>query len=362
MKPSDAALAKLMKYVEAGKGALARGSRLDTGRLTQLSEALASFETDEVAEIKTTPKSASQVSHSVANVLGKRHQQHTDPAEKVVTFTPTEHTAVKLPTDLARSEVKREAPSPPDSDDSDSSSSDSEEDGTPSTGLASLGKFVKSPRKQFLAKPRMAERRQIKVLAQPSVDSAMQERVVRNQQMRNAALRLRPNISGLHKAILSWDYNHNGPMPLEQKSMTQVANKFNSYQHYFQVFQPLLLAECWAQLSQAKEEAQDSYQCRVDSRQYADDWLDIDLTIIGSVKKGWYLAETDIVLLHQDSDRTKCLMAKVKTYKALPSGVQVFVRCYLRPGSRELGPQITTTWQINKLFRYATILFFSLRH
>lgn len=354
MKPSDAALKKLKKYVEqikAGNKAHPPGSRLDTGRLLQLSEALAFFENDDV-EIKHTPKPTTQVSLPVAT--GTWGQQHIDPEEKPPMSTSLEHTKGKSATDPALSEVNQL-----DSDESESGTSDSEEDSVPSMGLASLGKFIKSPRRQVSTKPKVVERRRIVVLPLPSIANDLQERAVRGQQMRNAALRLRPDISGLHKAILSWDYNYNGPTPPEHKSVRQVADKFSGYQHYFQVFQPLLLAECWAQLCQAKEEVQDLYQCRVDSRQYADDWLEIDLTITDSVKKGWYLAETDIVLLHQPSDRTKCLMAKVKTYKALPRGVQVLVRFYLRPGSRELGPQLTTTWQIRKLFRYAGTLCFT---
>lgn len=353
MKPSDAALKKLMKYVEqikAGNKAHPSGSRLDTGRLLQLSEALAFFENDPLVEIKSTSKPTTQASPPVATVTwGQRHIDEKPPMS-------LEHTTGKSATDPALSEVNHDASGTLDSDESESSNSDSEEDSVPSMGLASLGKFIKSPRRQVSSKPKVVERRRIVVLPLPSVANDLQERAVRSQQMRNAALRLRPDISGLHKAILSWDYNYDGPIPIEHKSVRQVADKFSGYQHYFQIFQPLLLAECWAQLSQAKEEVQDSYQCRVDSRQYADDWLEIDLSITDSVKKGWYLADTDIVLLHQPSDHTKCLMAKVKTYKALPRGVQVLVRFYLRPGSRELGPQLTTTWQIRKLFRYTITL------
>ena len=345
LKPSEVALSKLKKYVDqkAGQGPHTRRSRLDTGRLLQLSEALAFFEDDEVMEVK----SAVQISRPVTkgNVQGKIRQRHID-LERPAMSTPLQHSTAKPPA-IPSSELKCDGL---DSDESDSSNSDSE-DGVASTGLASLGKFVKSPRKQLSAKPKVVERRQIRILGGPSASKALPDRAARNQQMRNAALRLRPDISGLHKAILSWDYNHNGPVPLNNKSAKHVTDKFSSYQHYFQVFQPLLLAECWSQLSQAKEEVQDSYQCRVNNRQYVDDWLDIDLTIIESVKKGWYLAEPDIVLLHQLGDRTKGVMAKVKTYKALPNSVQVFVRCYPLPGSRESAPQLTATCQISKLFR-----------
>lgn len=356
MKPSEAALRKLMKYVErikVGESAHARGSRLDTGRLLQLSEALAFFENDGIVEDRPTSRPAPQVPRSVAKE-DTPHKSRPDMDQEAKSFVSMSLTDITRKRPTALSKFTHETSGPPVSDTSDSTNSDSEEDNVPSTGLASLGKFVKSPRNQSSVKPKVVQRRQVVVLDLPSVTN-MQERAIHNQKMRNAALRLRPDVSGLHRAILSWDYNHNGPIPLQNKPVMQVTEKFNSYQHYFQVFQPLLLAECWAQLSQAKEEVQDSYQCRVESRQYADDWLDIALTIIESVKKGWHLTETDIVLIHQPNDRTKCIMAKVKTYKTLPAGIHVLVRCHLRPGSRESGPQLTATWQVSKLFRFVSI-------
>lgn len=378
IKPSEAAIQKLMKYVERSSGGhdtSSRSSKLDKGRLLQLGKALAYFEDDEVEIVaeKTVSKSA------IKNpLLNKIPQPSTSPGSTPVASSsriqpekllvgqrqvkgnfsvPAPSNRLGAAAPISSLSKKGAQTQPQESEHSDSSDDDSEADSSSVTGLASLGRFIKSPRKTVPTKPkaRPVERRQIVALDLPSVTNALQERFMRNRQVRNTALRLRPDISGLHKIILSWDYSYDGPMPhIENRLLLQVPDRFENYQHYFQVFQPLLLAECWAQLSQAKEEIPEHYQCRVDNRQYVDDWLDVDLTITASLRKGWYLAETDIVLLQQP-DRTKRIMAKVKCYKALPSGVQLTVRLYTRAGPGDPGLQVTTTWQINRVFRYANI-------
>jgi senataxin len=245
---------------------------------------------------------------------------------------------------------KTEAHRPLASSEESASSSDSGEEDAVTKDLANLGRFPKSPKK-----PRPIERRQIKTFDIPTQSNPMQDRILRNKQPKiNGALR-RPDVSGLHKILLSWGYNHGESTPPgEQMKLFTVPDRFDSYEHYFRVFQPLLLMECWAQLLQSKVEKQDSYQCKVDSRQYVDDWLDIDLTIAESVKKEWYLAETDIVLLRQPG-HDKSIMAKIKSYKASMSGIQATIRCYVQAGAVDPGLQITTLWQISKIFRCASI-------
>lgn len=389
-KPSEVALKKLLKYVERtrlDKDISQSSSRLDKGRLLQLSEALTYFvdEDFEIVDVELISK-ASNTASRVENPQTKT-SQHTItsgtksvaiypqsrvctrtsttglrsrtsdsvPSSRRFVLTPTTSTSKTLDVPVSHSQAKNEALNrAPESEESDTSDSDSE-DISGGTGLASLGKFVKSPRKP-MSKPKPVERRRVIALDIPSVtkDRLM---FTRNRQVRNTALRLRPDISGLHKIILSWDYNFDGPgRPGENGPLLHVPDRFDSYEHYFRVFQPLLLSECWSQLRQAKEDVRESYQCRVDGRQFADDWLDIDLTITESVKKGWYLAETDIVLFHQPGLK-KCIMAKVKTYKTLPTGILSTVRCYTRAGLGDPGLQITTFWQISKVFRCVSICF-----
>jgi senataxin len=393
-KPSEAALKKLLKYVERtrlDKDTSQSSSRLDKGRLLQLSEALAYFMDDEVEIVDVEPisKASNTVAPRVDNPQTKT-SQHTItsgtksvaiypqsrvrtgtsatgprlgtsdfvPSSRRFVLTPTTSTSKALDVPVSHSKAKNEALNrAPESEESDTSDSDSE-DTSGGTSLASLGKFVKSPRKP-MSKPKRVERRRVIALDIPSVTNGLQDRlmVMRNRQVRNTALRLRPDISGLHKVILSWDYNFDGPgRPGENGLLSHVPDRFDSYEHYFRVFQPLLLSECWSQLRQAKDEVRESYQCQVNGRQFTDDWLDIDITITESVKKGWYLAETDIVLLHQLGHK-KCIMAKVKTYKTLPTGILSTVRCYTRAGLGDPGLQITTFWQINKVFRCVSICF-----
>ena len=235
---------------------------------------------------------------------------------------------------------------PAPSESSSSDGSDSEEEGA-NEGLAALAKLQRSPKIR-----KMTERRQVKTLDILTQQNPIQERIRRKNEARNTALRLNPDISNLHKALLSWDFEHTGSEPPGDKpKLTQIPDKFTNFEEYRAVFEPLLLMECWAQILQAKEEAQDLFECQINSRQFLDYWLDLDISLLGSVKKDWYLADTDVILLRHPSAK-KCIMTKTQSYRLTPQGAQASVRCYIRPGSIDPGLQIGTKWQLSKLFRY----------
>jgi senataxin len=178
---------------------------------------------------------------------------------------------------------------------------------------------------------------------------------------------MKPDISGLHRTILSWAYDHSGPDPPSTDSnvpVVRVADHFSNYSHYQSVFEPLLLLECWAQIIQSKEEAKDMFECKIVSRQFVDDFVDFDLAIIEPLKKGWWLSDTDIILLRQPGGKQP-VMGKVLSFKANMHGqqhinqsattgsqhaIQVSVRCQF--GTRgDYGLQIGTTLQIGKVLR-----------
>lgn len=394
VRPAATALAKLAKYVEGKSGTTKEQTRLDTGRLLQLSEVLAHFNPDRndeveiVSQTQSTKAPALGVSQAKAVVprpdtQGKAQQpkqrssvstvptvsshpgpsaffsnqdrQTLDSLTSIPSFRKS-GASISIPSNKTLPENsqlrdKTEALRQLATSDESGSSSDSEEEGAAAEGLANLGRFPKSPKK---LKP--IERRQVKTIDLPTQRNPMQDRILRNKQPKNRAALRRPEVSGLHKILLSWNYDHVGPTPPGEKmKLFMVPDRFDSYDHYFCVFQVLLLMECWAQLLQSKDERHDSYQCKVDARQYVDDWLDIDLTIAESVKKDWYLAETDIVLLRQPGN-DKSIMAKIKSYKASMSGIQTTIRCYVQAGAVDPGLQITTLWQISKIFRCVLII------
>ncbi|KAJ3513039.1 hypothetical protein NLJ89_g3171 [Agrocybe chaxingu] len=408
VRPSDAALAKLNKFVESTESgqptSSAARSRLDTGRLVQLSEALTYFNEgddsdDEITVIshkvapskpptKVSPESKTEsrpyiqgkathtkpptyarpsIQSHIAPLRTTGNKFFTDQDQKkldapapIPSFRktgpiqgPSSKYTPSPPTRQAPRGPKNEAlDGPAASEDSSSDSSDSDDAGDASSALAALGRFPKSPHKSIpRAKP--TERRSIKILDIPSHRNPLEVRFKRRQGTQQRLLR--PDISDLHRVILSWDYNHaDSAPPGEPLSLLPVPDRFNDVGHYLKVFKPLLLSECWAQLLQSKEEMKEFYQCQVAERQFVNDWLDIGFVFADSVKKTFFLLETDIVLLQQPS-RQKSVLGKVNSYRAAKDKIQTNVRFYCQSGPGDPGLQVGTSWQIAKVFSLSTL-------
>ncbi|KZT19477.1 hypothetical protein NEOLEDRAFT_1151950 [Neolentinus lepideus HHB14362 ss-1] len=241
------------------------------------------------------------------------------------------------------------------SESSSSSDEDSEDQGTATKegGLAALGKLQRTPRIK-----RTIERRQVKMLDMPTNGKSSSHRLIDpRREAQKTVLRLKPDISSLHKALLSWNYDHDGLEPPMRSKMTlnRVPDRFNDYGHYRTVFEPLLLFECWAQLVQSKQEPnQDNVACRIVSRGFIDDWLDLDISITDNVKKDWVLTDTDIVVIRQPETK-KCILGKTQSYKAMPYGIQATIRCYLPTPVTDPGLQINSDWRLSKVFSLRTL-------
>jgi senataxin len=205
---------------------------------------------------------------------------------------------------------------------------------------------------QKLAATKPTERRQVKILDLPrNRQVSVQDR---REEARRTALRLRPNVSGLHKVVLAWDFDHAGQEPPVTGNKSQrlhVPDQFRDHAQYLQVFEPLLILECWSQITQSKTQENDSYRIKITSKQFVDDWLDADIDIVESVKKDWYLSEPDVVLLRH-TERQNCLLAKVRNYSARPWGIQAGIRCYSGGNGGDPSLQINSAWRISKVFRY----------
>ncbi|KAH7909030.1 SEN1 N terminal-domain-containing protein [Hygrophoropsis aurantiaca] len=375
--PLEASLIKLNKHVEDARkkpSGVAR-TRLDATRISKLEDALSAFDSDDdvveivshtIAPKRTVPetRTAVPVKHPVQQTL----KANAKPSAPLLPSKPR-HTGQNQMKDVEpafpafRRTVDPNAPgstkpstagkiSERSSKVAETSSSESDSDDGDSRGLAALGKLQKSPKIQ---KP--AERRQVKMLDVTNQGkSAMHERINRRDDARRRTLRLKPDISALYRALLSWNYDHDGPDPpiSDQKPRLHVPNRFSDYDQYFSTFEPLLLLECWSQIVQSKEEKQESYDCKLNSRQFTDDFLDLDCTISNSVQKDWRLGEMDVVLL-KHPDGKKSILAKTQSYRQTPFGAQITLRCFVNANAGDPGLQINTTWSLKKVFSLSTL-------
>ena len=236
-------------------------------------------------------------------------------------------------------------PQPPPSD---GSSDESAEE----TGFAALDGVRRkpSPKKPIAIERKPVERRGIQFMDLPGGNAALRNRLNRRDETRRTQLRLKPDISGFHRVLLSWKYDHEGQEPpsVGQKSRyMHVADRFSGFDQYGKIFEPLLMMECWAQIVKSKDEPQSSYPCTVSGRQYVDDWIDVDLGISDQPKE-WMLAETDVVLL-RELKGNKSVLCKVRVHKVSQfGGCTAVVRCVARC---DPGLVNGTGWSISKVFR-----------
>jgi senataxin len=360
--PLETTLAKLNKHVEAYRKDKSGTSKikLDASRISQLEDALASFDEEEEVEVVSVVRAPQAQPTKPIKPPPQKVQAAARKQSDVVLRKPVENDQIKpdimkgafpkfqrLSTRTSASANKPSSiPSAPTSE----YSSDSGSEAEAMQGLASLGKFQRSPK---VKKP--MERRQVKMMeAQNQAKSATMERLHRREDARRRALRLKPDTTGLHRTLLSWNYDHDGPDPptIGQKATwLYVPDTFQDYQHYHRVFEPLLLLECWSQIVQSKEEVQPVYDCRITSKQFTDDFVDLDATIAQPVQKDWRLGETDVVLLRHPEGK-KSIMMKVQSFRTTPFGSQMGLRCFVHSTMGDIGLQINTVWSLKKVFRY----------
>ena len=233
------------------------------------------------------------------------------------------------------------------------SSEESSGESAEETGFAALGGIQRKPspkKKPLIIERKPVERRGIQFMDLPVENAALKNRLNRRDESRRTQMRLKPDISGFHRVLLSWNYDYEGQEPPfvgQKPRYMHIVDRFSGFDQYGKIFQPLLMMECWAQIVKSKDEPQDSYSCTVSNRQYVDDWIDVDLGITNQPKE-WNLAETDVVLL-RELEGKKSVLCKAQVYKVSQfGGCTATVRCVSR-----CDPGLTsgTKWSISKIFR-----------
>ncbi|KAL4081054.1 SEN1 N terminal-domain-containing protein [Scleroderma citrinum] len=373
VRPSEAGLTKLNKHIDDSRKQTegAPKTRLDAGRISKLEAALASFEDDDedvvFVSMTTTNDRATMGKLKESTALKREPAAKPTPVgpqvsdKSVLIDRKSAQTDVPVFPTFRKAEpnvvpVPRQPPAPqmvPEVQQLESSSDSDSDDGRPARGLAALGKFQKSPKVQ---KP--AERRQVKMLdVTNQAKNATMLRLSRRDDARRRALRLKPDITGLHRALLSWDYDHSGPEPPfrgKKLDLLRVPDKFVDHRHYLNVFEPMLLLECWAQIVQSKEESLPIYECKIGSKQFTDDFIDLEASISEAVQRDWRLTETDVVLLRQP-DGKKSYLAKTVSYRQTMTGIQMTLRCFVPANAGDQGPQMNTVWNLKKVISLSTL-------
>ncbi|KZV98838.1 hypothetical protein EXIGLDRAFT_763074 [Exidia glandulosa HHB12029] len=241
---------------------------------------------------------------------------------------------------------------------SDGSDSSSEEDDN--SGLAGLEKVQRSPPK--IRKPE--ERRQVKMLSisgqeVPRQRGVFQDRTNKLDEARRIRERLKPDLTPLHRRILSWDYDRTSDSPWADNapSLAVVPSVFRDHPEYMRIFEPLLLSECWSQLIKSKEESNiPVLACSISGKGYVDEWVELEIVISEALPPKWFLAETDILLLRHPTETTTKLLAKVHASMISPRGGNRELRATLRcKTDSAAGVVVGTNWQLSRVFSLSTV-------
>jgi senataxin len=131
--------------------------------------------------------------------------------------------------------------------------------------------------------------------------------VKKTRQVRTAKdmrARLAPDLSALHKTILSWDFFHNGDFPpnTDRDNYSLVTNTFRNPLEYQTTFEPLLVLEAWQAFLKSKEEGYfKSFEIRVANRLTVDAFVEVSTTMDMTDGKALGISEADIILMSKAS-------------------------------------------------------------
>ena len=135
--------------------------------------------------------------------------------------------------------------------------------------------------------------------------------VKKTRQLRSAKdmrARLAPDLTQLHKMILSWDFFHNGDFPpgSERKDYSFVSSTFKTPDEYQKVFEPLLILEAWQGILKSRDEGNfKKFEIKVASRMNVDAFLELSTSMPIAEGRELGIGEADIVLISKSSNPTR---------------------------------------------------------
>ena len=117
---------------------------------------------------------------------------------------------------------------------------------------------------------------------------------------RDMRARLAPNLMGLHRIILKWEFFHEGDYPpgANEHQFRRVANSFQDPKTYQETFTPLLTLEAWQGMVRTREEgANKSYELKIVTQMRVDAYIEFTSSIKHVENRELQLLEGDIILL-----------------------------------------------------------------
>ncbi|KAJ9631895.1 DEAD-box type RNA helicase [Taxawa tesnikishii (nom. ined.)] len=119
--------------------------------------------------------------------------------------------------------------------------------------------------------------------------------------------RLAPDLTPLHKAILSWDFFHEGDFPPNSNEYQYkgVSNSFRHVGEYQGTFQPLLLLEAWQGFVKNREENTfKPYEIKIVNRSSVDAFIELSSSMAHADNREVQLSEGDIILVSKAQQPT----------------------------------------------------------
>ncbi|EDN06684.1 conserved hypothetical protein [Histoplasma mississippiense (nom. inval.)] len=117
--------------------------------------------------------------------------------------------------------------------------------------------------------------------------------------------RLSPDLSLLHRTLLSWEFFANGDLPPNsgRTDYSLVSNTFADAADYQKTFEPLLILEAWQSFQSAKEEGGfKAFEIKVSNRMSVDAFVEVITFMQPTEAKDLGLAESDLVLLSKSNN------------------------------------------------------------
>ena len=127
--------------------------------------------------------------------------------------------------------------------------------------------------------------------------------VKKTRQVRSARdmrARLAPDLSNLHKTILSWDFFQQSDFPpnSDRDDYTLVTSTFRNPTIYQKTFEPLLVLEAWQGLLKSREEGNlKSFEINIANRLSVDMFVEISTTMTKAEFKDLLPTEADVILM-----------------------------------------------------------------